>query len=61
MVVEKTQSLISYETYLSKNLQNFVSLSEWTDYKWQLNNSIKTIDDFENFTGINFTKKEHRT
>ena len=45
-------------TYLSKNLQNFVSLSEWTDYCWQLNNSIKTIGDFENFTAIKFTKKE---
>ena len=32
MIVEKTLSLISYEDYLSKNLQNFVSLSEWTDY-----------------------------
>jgi lysine 2,3-aminomutase len=59
MIVEKTPSLISYETYFSKNLQNFVSLSEWTDYKWQLNNSIKTVDDFENFTDIRFTKKDH--
>ena len=58
MIVEKTQPLISYKTYLSKNLQNFVSLNEWTDYQWQLNNSIKTIDDFEEFTGIKFPKKE---
>ena len=59
MIVEKIPSLISYETYLPKNLQNFVSLSEWTDYRWQLDNSIKTVADFENFTGIRFTKKDH--
>ena len=59
MIVEKTQPLINYKEYLSKNLQNFVGLSKWTDYQWQLNNSIKTIGDFENFTAIKFTKKEH--
>ncbi len=59
MIVEKTPSLISYETYLPKSLQNFVSLSEWTDYRWQLDNSIKTVADFESFTGIRFTKKDH--
>ncbi len=58
MIVENAQPLISYESYLSKNIQNFVSLSEWTDYQWQLSNSIKTIEDFENFTGIKFTRKE---
>ena len=59
MIVAKTPSIISYETYLPKSLQNFVSLSEWTDYRWQLDNSIKTVADFENFTGIRFTKKDH--
>src|SRR5271169_2516969 len=59
MIVEKIQPLKNYEEYLSSSLQNFVSLSEWTDYHWQLNNSIKTVADFENFTGINFSKKEH--
>jgi lysine 2,3-aminomutase len=58
MIVERTPPMISYEACLSRNLQNLVSLSEWTDYQWQLNNSIKTIDDFENFTAIKFTKKE---
>ncbi len=59
MIVEKTQSSECYETYLPKKVQNFVSLIEWTDYRWQLNNSIKNIDAFENFTAIKFTKKEH--
>ncbi len=58
MIVEKTQPLIRYRAYLSKSLQNFVNLNEWTDYQWQLNNSIKTIVDFENFTGIKFSRKE---
>ncbi len=60
MIVEKTQPLIRYKAYLSKSLQNFVSLNEWTDYQWQLNNSIKTIVDFENFTGIKFSRKRTR-
>ena len=60
MIVEKTESLLSYEAYLSRNLQNFVTLSEWTDYQWQLNNAINSIEDFENFTGIKFTQKEQR-
>ncbi len=59
MIVEKTQPLMSSKTYLPKNLQNFVGLSEWTDYQWQLNNSIRTIVDFESFTGIKFTKRQH--
>lgn len=60
MIVEKCENLVSYQAYLSKNLDNFVSVIEWKDYNWQLNNSIKTINDFEVFTGIKFSEKEHK-
>ncbi len=48
----------SYQSYLSKNLDNHVSVIEWKDYRWQLDNSIKTIAAFESFMGIKFSKKE---
>ncbi|MGD6852116.1 MAG: lysine 2,3-aminomutase [Candidatus Bathyarchaeia archaeon] len=31
---------------------------EWTDFRWQLANCIRTIKAFEQFTGINFSEKE---
>jgi lysine 2,3-aminomutase len=58
LIVEKTESLFSYESYLSKNLDATVSVIEWTDYRWQLSNSIRTIEAFENFMGVTFSKKE---
>lgn len=39
-------------------MDNAVSVIEWQDYQWQLKNSIKTIEDFEGFRGIHFSKKE---
>lgn len=49
---------MSYKSYRSKKADDPVSVIEWIDYRWQLNNSIKTIADFESFMGITFTKKE---
>lgn len=37
-----------------------VTVLEWKDYEWQLKNCIKTIETFENFTGIIFSKKEKK-
>lgn len=33
--------------------------SNWTNYKWQLSNSITDINTFEKVTGIKFTENEH--
>jgi lysine 2,3-aminomutase len=57
MIVEP-ESVISYQAYMSSNLENFVTIGEWIDYKWQLKNSIRNIKTFEEFTGITFPKKE---
>jgi lysine 2,3-aminomutase len=59
MIVEP-ESIISYQAYMSSNLENFVTFSEWIDYKWQLKNSITNIKTFEEFTGITFSKKERK-
>jgi lysine 2,3-aminomutase len=47
---------VSYQAYLSKKLSNSVTLSMWKNYDWHLANSIKTIEAFEEFTGISFSK-----
>ena len=59
MVVEKTENIISYQEYAAKNAEANITVTKWKDYKWQLNNSIKTVAAFEKFTGITFTEEEH--
>ena len=59
MVFEETETLVSYQSCIPKNVDAYTTVSEWRDYKWQLSHSIKTVADFEKFTGITFTKKEH--
>lgn len=34
------------------------NISNWKDWKWQLKNSVRTIEDFELLTGIAFTHAE---
>ncbi len=34
------------------------ALEKWRDYKWQLANSIKTVDSFQRLTGIDFSKAQ---
>jgi lysine 2,3-aminomutase len=58
IIVEKAENLISYQSYLKKNVDAHITVDEWLDYKWQLQNSIKTVDAFEALTGITFTDAE---
>ncbi len=60
MVVEKNESIISFQECAAKNVEANITDTKWKDYKWQLNNSIKTVAAFENFTGITFTEKERK-
>ena len=59
MIFEKTRERpVTYQDICHKNRgASGVETLDWKDYKWQLNNSIKTIVDFENFTGIIFTEQ----
>jgi lysine 2,3-aminomutase len=59
LVVEETETLVSYQSSIPKNVEKYTTVSEWRDYKWQLSHSIKTVAAFEKFTGITFTEKEH--
>ena len=43
-----------------KNSKAYLTV-DWKDYKWQLKNSIRTIEGFEKVSGIRFKKEEKRT
>ena len=58
IVKDKEHVIISYQTYTKNNQQ--VTIEQWRDYKWQLNNAIRSIEDFERFTGIKFKTKERK-
>lgn len=59
MVVEKTQNLITVQPCIPPKTKGHSPANYWSDSKWQLNNSIKSIEAFERFTGITFTESEH--
>ena len=60
MVLEKTENLITFQPYLPRNLSTNKATNDWTNYKWQINNSIRTVSAFEKFTGIIISEKEHK-
>ena len=60
LVIEETETLVSYQSCIPKNVEPYTTVSEWRDYEWQLSHSIKTVAAFEKFTGITFTEKEHK-
>ena len=59
MIVEKTQPLMSSKTYLPKNLQNFRWFKRVDRLSVAAKQLYKNNIDFENSTGIKFTKKQH--
>ena len=60
MIVEKTEKAIVVPVFNRKSSARQVASIQWQDYKWQLNNSIRTIKAFEEATGIKFSEKERR-
>lgn len=43
---------------IAKKIKSDSNISNWKDWRWQLKNSIKTIDKFELLTGIKFPEEE---
>ncbi len=60
LVLEEAETFVGYQSCIPKNVEPYTTVSEWTDYEWQLSHSIKTVVAFEKFTGITFAEKEHR-
>ncbi|MCE4566856.1 lysine 2,3-aminomutase [Maribellus sp. CM-23] len=52
MIFTKKQQLIANQ------IENESQISKWKDWKWQLSHSIKTLDKFEQLTGITFEDEE---
>jgi lysine 2,3-aminomutase len=59
ITIEKTE-FAKHEETLAKRFHKHSTGSNWKDYKWQLENSIKDIDTFEKVTGIVFGEKERK-
>ena len=58
MIVERNENSIIFEAYTKTKKSDQLTEIGWTDYRWQLNNSIKTIVAFEKLTGITFSERE---
>ncbi len=43
---------------IASKIEKGNNLSNWRDWKWQLRHSIKTLEQFEYLTGIEFTQEE---
>ena len=43
---------------IAKRISKESTISNWKDWKWQIKNTIKTIDKFELLTGIQFSEAE---
>ncbi|RIJ47547.1 lysine 2,3-aminomutase [Maribellus luteus] len=52
MIFTKKQQLIANQ------IENESQISKWKDWKWQLSHSIRTLDKFEQLTGITFEEEE---
>lgn len=43
---------------ITKKIDSEADISDWTNWKWQLRHSIKTLEQFEYLTGIEFDEQE---
>ncbi len=58
MIVERSKNPFILEAFTKTKRKVQLTQNDWKDYKWQLNNSIKTIAAFEKLTGITFLERE---
>ncbi|MDD4225881.1 MAG: lysine 2,3-aminomutase [Mariniphaga sp.] len=45
---------------IARKIKPESNISNWKDWKWQLKNSVKTIQKFESLTGIRFSEADRR-
>ena len=45
---------------IAKKIKEGSNISNWKDWKWQLRNSIQSIEKFELLTGIKFPEDEKK-
>ncbi len=49
-----------HQQEIAETLRETASKSDWTDWKWHIRHSIKTVDDFERVLGVSFPEKKKR-
>ncbi len=59
MIVEENVNRIRSKAFLKMRVGTKTILDDWKDYRWQLKNSIKTIEAFEEATEIRFSDEEY--
>jgi len=58
VIVEENVNLVRSKSFL-KRVGTKTILDDWKDYRWQLKNSIRTIEAFEKATEIRFSDEEY--
>ena len=43
---------------IAEKLETQSEIKQWKDWKWQMRHAVKTIEAFENLTGIRFSPEE---
>lgn len=49
-----------HQQEVAETVRDSASKSDWTDWKWHIRNSIKTVDNFERVLGITFPEKKKK-
>ncbi len=49
-----------HQQEVARTLGDSASRSDWTDWKWQVRNTVRTVADFERVLGIEFPEKKRR-
>lgn len=49
-----------HQQEVAETLRESASKSDWTNWKWHIRHSIKTVDDFERVLGVTFPEKKKR-
>lgn len=45
---------------IAKKIEENATIDDWTDWKWQIKHSIKSLEQFEHLTGIQFGSEEKK-
>jgi lysine 2,3-aminomutase len=54
------QTFTDNQRRLAKTIEKDATRSHWSDWKWHVRNSVKSIDEVERLLGIRFPDKERR-
>jgi len=50
-----------HQREVAETLRESASKSDWTDWKWHIRNSIKSVNEIERVLGINFSEEKKKT